>query len=133
MKRFALLGFACIASIASLGIAQSAGAATQAAIPHCPRTITTADNGKTIKMVKGSCLTLQLDQDLIWTTPESSNDHAVAVFDTETFAPDQAWGLRAVHRGDATITSTGRPNCPQGQPCPLFLRLFSVNIRVVPR
>jgi predicted secreted protein len=131
MKRLAL-GFACIATVASLGIVQPAGAATQAAIPGCPRTITNADDGKTIKMVKGSCVTLQLDQNLTWTTPESSSD-AVAVFDTETFAPDQAWGLRAVHRGDATITSTGRPNCAPGQVCPLFVRLFSVNVRVVPR
>jgi predicted secreted protein len=131
MKRLAL-GFACIATVASLGIVQPAGAATQAAIPDCPRTITNADNGKTIKMLKGSCVTLQLDQNLTWTTPESSSD-AVAVFDTETFAPDQAWGLRAVHRGDATITSTGRPNCAPGEICPLFVRLFSVNVRVVPR
>jgi predicted secreted protein len=131
MKRFAL-GFACIATVASLGIVQPAGAATRAAIPDCPRTITNADNGKTIKMVKGSCATLQLDQDLVWSTPESSS-RAVAVFDTETFAPDQAWGLRAVHRGDATITSTGRPNCVSGQVCPQFVRLFSVNIRVVPQ
>jgi predicted secreted protein len=132
MKKL-VLGFACIATVVSLGIVQPAAAATRAPmIPYCPRTITNADNGKTIKMVKGSCATLQLDQDLVWKTPESSSD-AVTVFDTETFAPDQAWGLRAVHRGDATITSTGRPKCAPGEVCPLFVRLFSVNIRVNPR
>jgi predicted secreted protein len=131
MKRFAL-GLVCIAAVASLGIVQPAGAATRTTIPDCPRTITNADNGKTIKMVKGSCATLQLDEDFVWATP-GSDSGAVAVFDTETFAPDQAWGLRAVHRGNATITSTGRLNCPSGQACPLFLKLFSVNVRVIPR
>jgi predicted secreted protein len=129
MKRLAL-GLACIATVVSLGAVQSAGAATRAAIPHCPRTITNADNGKTIKMVRGSCATLQLDQGLVWTPPESSS-RAVRVFDTETFAPDEAWGLRAVHRGDTTITSTGRPKCAPGEACPDFVRLLSVNIRVV--
>ena len=129
MKRLTL-GFACIATVASLCIVAPAGAATRVPIPHCPRTITNADNGKTIKMVEGSCATLQLDENLDWTTPESSSN-AVSVFDIETFAPDQTWGLRAVHRGDATITSTGRPHCDPGEVCPLFVRLFSVNIRVV--
>jgi predicted secreted protein len=129
MKRIAL-GLACIATVVSLGVVQPAAAATRSPIPHCPRTITNADNGSTIKMVKGSCLTLQLDPALVWATPESSSG-AVEVFDTETFAPDQAWGLRAVHRGSATITSTGHVSCPPGEICPLFLKLFSVDVRVV--
>jgi predicted secreted protein len=129
MKR-AAIGLACIATVAGLAAVQPAGAATRAAIPYCPRTITNADDGTTIKMVKGSCATLQLDQDFVWTTPESSS-RAVEVFDTETFAPDEAWGLRAVHRGDATITSEGHLKCDPGQICPLVVKLFSVNVHVV--
>ena len=129
MKRLAL-GLVCIATVVSLSIVQSAAAAPRPTIPHCPRTITNADNGKTIKMVRGSCATLQLDHGLVWTTPDSST-RAVRVFDTETFAPDEAWGLRAIHRGDTTITSTGRPKCAPGEACPDIVRLFSVNIRVV--
>lgn len=56
----------------------------------------------------------------------------LVAIDTETFAPDQAWGLRAVHPGDATITSTGRLNCKPGEVCPLFLELFSVHVHVDP-
>ena len=129
MKRIAL-ALACVATVVSLGVVEPAVAATRSAIPNCPRTITNADNGSTIKMVKESCLTLQLDPNLVWTTPQSSSG-AVEVFDTETFAPDEAWGLRAVYPGRATITSTGHVNCPPGQICPLFLKLFSVDVRVV--
>jgi hypothetical protein len=131
MKRL-IIGAACIASLlAALALAQTAAATTRTTIPNCPRTITNKDNGKTIRMVQGSCATLKLDNSLVWTTPQSSSK-AVSVFDTETFAPDQEWGLWAARPGDATITSTGRPNCKPGEVCPLFVVLFSVHVHVVP-
>jgi predicted secreted protein len=130
MKRL-VLGIACIAAmLIPVAIVAPATAATTTAIPYCPQTITNADSGGAIKMLKGSCATLQLNPNLIWSTPKSSST-AVSVFDTETFAPDQTWGLRAVHGGDATITSTGRPNCLPGRACPQFIVLFSVHIHVV--
>jgi hypothetical protein len=131
MKRL-IVGITCLASLlTALAMAQTAAASTRTTIPNCPRTITNKDNGKTIWMVQGSCATLKLDDNFVWTTPKSSSK-AVSVFDTETFAPDQEWGLRAVRPGDATITSTGRLNCKPGEVCPLFLVLFSVHVHVVP-
>jgi hypothetical protein len=130
MKRL-VLGIACIVSmLIPAAIVQPAAAATSASIPGCPQTITTADNGSTITLVRGSCATLQLTPSLSWSTPQSSSS-AVDVFDTETFAPDQQWGLDAVSDGTATITSVGHPVCVPGQRCPQFVELFSVNIRVV--
>jgi hypothetical protein len=107
-----------------------ATAATSAPIPNCPRQITNADNGATIAMVQGSCATLQLDEKLNWDVPKSSSS-AVGVFDTETFVPDQAWGLRANHAGSATITSEGRPDCDPGEVCPLYIVTFTVHFKVV--
>jgi hypothetical protein len=130
VKKFAL-GVALIGSLlAALCVAQPAMSATAAAAPPCSRTIDNSDNGKTITMVAGTCATLSLQPDLVWTTPVSSS-RAVAVTDTETFAPDSIWTLEAVHAGDATITSSGRPNCKPGQVCPLFIVEFSVHIHVV--
>jgi hypothetical protein len=130
MKKLAL-GIACIASLLiPLAIVQSASAATTTSIPGCPRTITNTDNAATITLARGSCATLQLDKSLDWSVPQSSSS-AVGVFDTESFAPDQQWGLSARHSGRATITSLGRPHCDPGQICPLFVVQFSVNIDVV--
>jgi hypothetical protein len=131
MRRL-IVSVACIASLLSaLALAQTAAATTRTPIPNCPRTITNKDNGKTIRMARGSCATLKLDDRLVWTVPQSSSN-AVSVFDTETFAPDQEWGLRALHPGNATITSTGRLKCKPGEVCPLFIELFSVHVHVVP-
>jgi hypothetical protein len=129
VKTFAL-GVALIGSLlACLCVAQPAMSATTAA-PYCARTIDNSDNGKTITMAAGTCATLSLQPDLVWETPVSSSK-AVTVTDTETFAPDNIWTLNAVHAGDATITSSGRPNCKPGQVCPLFIVEFSVHIHVV--
>ncbi len=126
VKTLVLIG----ALLAGLCIAQPATAATPRSAPECPRTITNADQGKTVKLVAGTCATLSLDPDLIWTTPVSSSS-AVKVTDIETFAPDSEWTLNAVHPGDATITASGRPNCKPGEVCPLFIVEFSVHIHVV--
>jgi predicted secreted protein len=129
MKKL-VLGIACIASmLIPLAAVQPAAAATTA-IPDCPSTITNADNGATITMMQGACATLQLDPELSWSTPQSDSS-AVSVFDTESFAPDQQWGLRADHSGDATITATGHPVCDPGRPCPMYVVTFSVHIHVV--
>jgi hypothetical protein len=126
VKTLALIG----ALLAGLCIAQPAMSATPKPAPDCPRTIGDADHGKTIKLVAGTCATLSLNPDLIWTMPASSSS-AVEVTDTETFAPDSKWTLNAVHPGDATITASGRPNCKEGQVCPLFIVEYSVHIHVV--
>lgn len=107
-----------------------AAAATPAAARHCPRTITDADNAKTITLMAGRCATLSLNPTFAWSTPVSSSS-AVTVTDTETFAPDSIWTLNAIHRGRATISSTGGPICKPGQICPLFVIEFQVHIRVV--
>jgi len=130
MRKLAL-GIACTASmLIALAVAQGAAAAPATAFPECPHTITNADNGATITLVQGSCATLSLDPALDWSTPTSSST-AIRVFDHETLAPDQQWGLGAVHRGTATVTSTGRPHCDPGQVCPLYVVLFTVHIRVI--
>jgi hypothetical protein len=130
VKTFAL-GVALIGSLlAVLCVAQPAMSATTAATRYCPSTIDNADNGKTITLAAGTCATLSLQPNLVWTTPVSSSK-AVTVTDTETFAPDSMWTLNAIHAGDATITSSGRPNCKPGQVCPLFIVEFSVHIHVV--
>ncbi len=126
VKTLALIG----SLLAGLSIAQPAMAATPRPAPDCPRTITNADQGKTIKLVAGTCATLSLNPDLIWTVPKSSSS-AVEVTDVETFAPDTKWTLNAVHAGDATITASGRPNCKPDEVCPLFIVEFSVHIHVV--
>ena len=130
VKTFAL-GVALIGSLlACLSIAQPAMSATATADRSCSRTIDNADNGKTITMAAGTCATLSLQPDLVWKTPVSSSK-AVTVTDIETFAPDAEWTLNAEHAGDATITSSGRPNCKPGQVCPLFIVEFTVHIHVV--
>jgi hypothetical protein len=121
--------------VTSINDAFAAPASTRASsspstdFPECPRTITDADNGATITLAEGTCATLSLDPDFVWSTPVSSGP-AVRVFDHETFVADAQWGLRARQRGSATITATGRPDCDVGEVCPLFIRLFSVHIRV---
>jgi hypothetical protein len=126
MKALALVG----SLLAALCIAQPAMAATPKSAADCPRTITNDDQGSTVKLVAGTCATLSLRPDLIWTTPVSSSS-AVTVTDTETFAPDSIWTLNAIHAGEATITAAGRPNCKPGEICPLFIVEFSVHIHVV--
>jgi hypothetical protein len=126
MKTMALVG----ALLASLCLAQPAMSATPRSARDCPRTIGNEDQGTTVKMVAGTCATLSLNPELIWTTPVSSSS-AVKVTDTETFAPDSMWTLNAIHAGDATITASGRPNCKPGQICPLFIVEFRVHIHVV--
>ncbi|HEY1540375.1 MAG TPA: hypothetical protein VGF63_13310 [Solirubrobacteraceae bacterium] len=129
MKRLAL-AIACFAAMLTpLALVQPAAAATTP-IAGCPTTITNADEATTIMLTQGTCATLQLDPQLSWSTPRSSSS-AVSVFDTETFAPDQQWGLRADHGGDATITATGHPVCDPGRPCPMYVVAFSVHIHVV--
>jgi hypothetical protein len=130
MKKYAL-SVALIGSLlAALAIAQPAMSATATADRYCPRTIDNSYNGKTITMVAGTCATLSLQPDLVWTTPVSSSK-AVTVTDIPTFVRDSIWTLNAVHAGDATITSSGRPDCKPGQVCPLFIVEFSVHIHVV--
>ena len=116
--------------LAALCIAQPAMSATPRPAPDCPRTISNDNQGPTIKLVAGTCATLSLNPDLIWTTPVS-NGPAVKVTDIETFAPDSTWMLNAVRPGDATITASGRPNCKPDEICPLFIVEFSVHIHVV--
>lgn len=126
MKTLAIIG----SLLAVICIAQPAMAATPTSAPDCPRTIGNDDQGQTIKLVAGTCATLSLNPDLLWTTPVSSSS-AVTVTDTETFAPDSVWTLNAIHEGDATITASGRPNCKPDEICPLFIVEFSVHIHVV--
>jgi hypothetical protein len=130
VKTFAL-GVALIGSLlAALCVAQPAVSATTAAARDCPRTIDNSYNGKTITMTAGTCVTLSLQPDLVWETPVSSSK-AVSVTDIPTFVRDSIWTLNAVHAGDATITSSGRPDCKPGQVCPLFIVEFTVHIHVV--
>jgi hypothetical protein len=130
MKKFALSAALIGSLLAALAIAQPAMSATATAARYCPRTIDNADNGKTITMAAGTCATLSLKPDFVWKTPVSSS-RAVAVTDTPTFVRDSKWTLNAVHPGDATITSSGRPDCKPGQVCPLIIMEFSVHIHVV--
>jgi hypothetical protein len=130
MKKFAL-SVALIGSLlAALSIAQPAMAATATADRFCPRTIDDADNGKTITMAAGTCATLSLQPELVWTFPVSSSK-AVTVTDIPTFVRDSIWTINAVRAGGATITTSGRPDCKPGQVCPLFIVEFSVHIHVV--
>jgi hypothetical protein len=129
VKTFALAVALIGSLLAALCVAQPAVSATTAA-RHCPKTIDNADNGKTIRMAAGTCATLSLQPDLVWSTPVSSSK-AVSVTDIPTFVRDSIWTLNAVHAGDATITSSGRPDCKPGQVCPLFIVEFTVHIHVV--
>lgn len=120
------------ATILAVAVAQPAAAAdVETPYPGCPRVITNADNGTTITLTRGTCATLSLDTKEVWETPRSSG-RAVRVFDVPTFVPDQKWALAADHRGRATITTTGVPDCDPGEPCPLYIRTFKVTIDVVP-
>ena len=33
--------------------------------------------------------------------------------------------------GNAEVTAVGSPNCPSGQPCPMYLRLYSLTVTVM--
>ncbi len=114
------------AMLMTLAAAQPVAAAdVELPYPGCPRMITNADDGRTLTLAGGECATLSLDPKEIWDTPWASG-RAVRVFDFPTFAPDQRWALAAGRRGSATITSTGVPNCDPGEPCPLYIRTFTV-------
>lgn len=126
VKTVALVG----SLLAGLCIAQPAMSAPPKPAPDCPRTVTNDNQGQTIKLVAGTCATLSLNPDLIWTMPKSSSS-AVKVTDSETLAPDSTWTLTAGRPGDATITASGRPNCKLDEICPLFIVEFSVHIHVV--
>lgn len=124
------LAIAQPAMSATAATAQPAMSATPAAAGDCNRTITNADNLKTITLVAGTCATLSLNPAFAWATPVSSGS-AVTVTDTETFAPDSIWTINAIRRGRATISSSGGLICEPGEVCPLILAVFSVHIRVV--
>ena len=127
-------GLALVATMFAFSIAvQPAAAATGAASPYCsdPTEITNADHGTTVTLRAGQCATLSLDPEWVWDTPRSSS-RAVLVYDVPTFVPDQVWGLKAGPGGTAKITSTGRPDCDPGEVCPLIVRMFEVDIRIVP-
>lgn len=127
------LGVALVATMFALPlVVQPAAAATSTASPYCsdPTVITNADHGRTVTIPANECATLSLDPEWVWDTPRSSS-RAVLVYDVPTFVPDQIWGLQAGPGGTAKITSTGRPDC-DGPICPLIIRLFEVDIRIVP-
>lgn len=128
------IGVALVATTFAFSFAvQPAAAATSAASPYCSDAteITNADQGTTVTLHAGQCATLSLDPEWVWDTPRSSS-RAVLVYDVPTFVPDQVWGLQAGPAGTAKITSTGRPDCDPGEVCPMIVRLFEVDIRIVP-
>jgi hypothetical protein len=70
-----------------------------------------------------------------WTQPKSSDesilvpivDPAATAARGVTLAAFQAKGP-----GHADITAYGSPICPSGQPCPMYVMLFSVRVTVTP-
>jgi hypothetical protein len=70
-----------------------------------------------------------------WTQPKSSDESvlipivnpAATAVRGATLAAFQAKAL-----GHADITAYGSPICPSGQPCPMYVMLFSVHVTVTP-
>ncbi|MDQ2942733.1 MAG: hypothetical protein M3R21_03580 [Candidatus Dormibacteraeota bacterium] len=68
-----------------------------------------------------------------WTPPKASNEAILAP--TVNPAATAARGVtlaafQAVAPGEAEITSNAGPNCSPGQPCAMFLQVFSVKVTV---
>jgi hypothetical protein len=117
------------AALAPLGLAQPAVSAADAVLPHCPRIITRADEGKTLRLKRGTCATLRLSG-LSWSRPTSSNADVV-VSTAPASSTTQQWLLKGAHLGGATIKATGRPICQPAEACPQFILLYTLKINVI--
>jgi hypothetical protein len=70
-----------------------------------------------------------------WTQPKSSDESILTP--TVDPAATAARGVtlaafQAKAPGHADITAYGSPICPSGQPCPMYVMLFSVRVTVTP-
>ena len=78
------------------------------------RPVTYADSGKTVRVARGSTLTLRLGAQRVWNQPRVSSPAikltAVLYFRYPGF---QEWTITTRRLGKATVTATGRkPNKP---------------------
>jgi hypothetical protein len=90
--------------------------------------VTEADNGRTLTLQVGQTFLLALG-DLLWTVHVA--DPTVLARVPNVLVVRGAQGLyRALRPGETTIHATGRPNCPSGQPCPMFVAAFDLTVRV---
>jgi hypothetical protein len=130
LRRHALgIGLAA-ATLAPLAMAQPAASAAATTSAHCSRVITTANSQATIHLVLHTCATFR-PTGLDWSGPSSSNPRVVEVLKQPTRGTTPQWSLKAVGRGTATITSTGRPICAPGEACPDFIVRGTLRIEVV--
>src|SRR5262245_57258152 len=79
------------------------------AVASSPRTITSADSGKTFVVRRGARIALRLSGPWVWREPrtQSASVHLTPI---EYFAYPgfQEWTVEAVRRGRATIVAKGR-------------------------
>ena len=93
--------------------------------------VTLADNGKTVTMHVGDTFLLALGTQQ-WTV--HVGDQTVVARVPNIMVVLGAQGVyRALKVGSTTLSASGKPACPQGAPCPLYLLGFSVTLHVLAR
>jgi hypothetical protein len=93
--------------------------------------ITEADSGKTFSLVSGARAVLRLTDRFVWTAPHVDGT-ALRLIPVSYFRDPgyQEWQISVVGTGQATIRSSGTPNCATGATCPEGGFLFAVVIAV---
>jgi hypothetical protein len=70
-----------------------------------------------------------------WTQPKSSDTSILAPIVNPAATAARGVTLaafQAVAPGQAVITSDGSPVCPSGQPCPMYIAVYSLKVTITP-
>lgn len=89
-------------------------------------TITNADNNSTVHMAKGSTFVVQIGNGLKWSG--ITFDPASSITQLAGISGAEQGTFKAVVPGTVTLKATGAPICKAGQPCPMFLAVFSTTL-----
>lgn len=122
-----LLVAACGAGAPVPGASRAPGASSSPAAGGALR-VTEADSGRTLTLHVGQTFLLALG-DLRWTVDVA--DPAILARVPNVLVVRGAQGLyRGLRPGETTLSATGRPNCPSGRPCPMFIATFHLAVHV---
>lgn len=110
------------------GGGSSAGSPSPVPSATAPDVLTEADNGASYRLPAGAEVHLRLSNRYIWSAPRATGP--VELVQIEFFRDPgySEWVIRPAGSGEATIRSTGTPNCKPGFPCPTGPLAFSVTL-----
>ena len=122
-----------VVALSAVAVALADGSAIAASPSQAPapsRTVTRADDGKTLSLAVGERFLLDLGDEFNWTVAIA--DQSVVRRVPGILVVQGAQGIYEAQRaGETALTATGTFNCPPQQPCPQIAALFRLQI-VVP-